>query len=175
MGCHKSRLGLAHCWGWLRFSQEPQPNSPSAVRRRSVYSPEPWPTRGFSGGALCQRYYLPLLNNVLHHFFSSSSFCNFLFMLKLLGERVFIYFFKRVLASRANLQISRCYPNRLSCPLWLSFQSVWEHFTQVPYNTWKDNPFFKESEVGGRVFRGLNSTTLSTYRCLSSLSRRHLL
>lgn len=50
VGSHKSRLGLAHCWGWLRFAVEPQPNSPSAVRRRSVYSPEPWPTSGFTAG-----------------------------------------------------------------------------------------------------------------------------
>ena len=50
VGSHKSRLGLAHCWGWLRFALEPQPNSPSAVRRRSVYSPEPWPTSGFTAG-----------------------------------------------------------------------------------------------------------------------------
>lgn len=50
VGSHKSRLGLAHCWGWLRFSEEPQPNSPSTVRRRSVYSPEPWPTSGFTVG-----------------------------------------------------------------------------------------------------------------------------
>lgn len=50
VGSHKSRLGLAHCWGWLRSAVEPQPNSPSAVRRRSVYSPEPWPTSGFTVG-----------------------------------------------------------------------------------------------------------------------------
>lgn len=48
VGSRKSRLGLAHCWGWLRFAAEPQPNSPSTVRRRSVYSPEPWPTSGFT-------------------------------------------------------------------------------------------------------------------------------
>lgn len=50
VGSYKSRLGLAHCWGWLRFATEPQPNSPSTVRRRSVYSPEPWPTSCFTVG-----------------------------------------------------------------------------------------------------------------------------
>lgn len=59
VGSHKSRLGLAHCWGWLRFSEEPQPNSPSTVRRRSVYSPEPWPTSGFTVG-LHARDIIPL-------------------------------------------------------------------------------------------------------------------
>lgn len=77
VGSHKSRLGLAHCWGWLRFAVEPQPNSPSTVRRRSVYSPEPWPTSGFTVGLHARDIIpSPLL---LYHPPHSSSFGSCLF------------------------------------------------------------------------------------------------
>lgn len=50
MGHHKSRLGLAHCSVWLSFTAEPQSNSSSTVRSRSVCNPKPWPTCGFAVG-----------------------------------------------------------------------------------------------------------------------------